>query len=294
MGDKVAHGSSQLGDDSQRDLRFFPQQERIGTKRSILTEEQVLTYDENGFVFPVPLFSREEIASHREYFDRLQVKAANEGQDSYSIMNWQNRCDGLYDIAYHPRVLDVAEEILGPDLVLFRAHYFCKMPQGEDSRVVTWHQDAPYWPISPSKCVTVWLALSDVDEENGAMKFIAQSHMEGKIPYEYSDPSENNVLNLTVRDPFNWGTKTSESVCLKAGQASLHSDLLLHGSGINTSNTKRIGLALTYFPPDVRSIIEERRGFGWLCRGNDPAGYWMKQPDRPDGDRIPSLRKSCL
>ena len=65
---------------------------------------------------------------------------------------------------------------------MFRAHYFCKLPEGQDDRVVVWHQDAVYWPITPSKCVTVWLALTDVTVQNGAMSFVPRSHTLGRIP----------------------------------------------------------------------------------------------------------------
>ena len=247
-------------------------------------------YNERGFVTPITLFSSAEVAKHREYFEQLQRKASDAGHDPYSIMNWQKFCGGAYDLAYSPQVLDLAEEVIGPDLVCFRAHYFCKLPEGEDDRVVTWHQDSPYWPISPSKVVTVWLALTDVDEQNGAMSFVPGSHTKGLIPYANSAPEEKNVLNLTVCDPMNHGDGSDiELVQLKAGQCSLHSDLLLHASGANKSHRPRIGVALSYHPPDVRSVVEglQGRGYGWLCRGQDPDGYWPPVHARPDGDHIP-------
>ena len=39
-------------------------------------------------------------------------------------------------------------------------------------KVVGWHQDAYYWPMTPHNSVTVWLAYTDVDEENGAMQIV--------------------------------------------------------------------------------------------------------------------------
>ena len=194
--------TNQVGDDSQRELRFFP---ASGTSRVLLSEADVAHYNERGFVTPITLFSSAEVAKHREYFEQLQRKASDAGHDPYSIMNWQKFCGGAYDLAYSPQVLDLAEEVIGPDLVCFRAHYFCKLPEGEDDRVVTWHQDSPYWPISPSKVVTVWLALTDVHEQNGAMSFVPGSHTKGLIPYANSAPEEKNVLNLTVCDPMNHG-----------------------------------------------------------------------------------------
>merc|ERR1712181_12159 len=38
-----------------------------------------------------------------------------------------------------------------------------------NSREVPWHQDSQYWPLTPMKEATLWIALDDVTEENGAM-----------------------------------------------------------------------------------------------------------------------------
>ena len=40
----------------------------------------------------------------------------------------------------------------------------------------------------------------------------------------------------------------------------------------------------------MRSIIHDKRGYGWVCRGVDKENYWNEMPERPDGDRIPRLR----
>ena len=277
--------TKQLGNDNDRLLQFFNVE---GTKRKYLNNEQVEQYNNMGYVFPIDIFSTNEIKKHKSYFDLLVEKAMEKGHDAYSIMNWHNICTGLYDLAYNPKILDIVEDLLGPNLVLFRAHYFCKLPAGQDDRVVTFHQDAPYWPITPSKCVTVWLAITDVNEENGAMTFVDGTHKLGLIPYSKSKKEERNVLNLTVHDPEKYGSN-NKKVCLKAGQASLHSDLLLHGSGINESNQPRIGLALSYHPPDVRAVVNGRRGFGFLCRGIDIDNYWNLKPKRPIVDRIPKF-----
>ena len=56
--------------------------------------------------------------------------------------------------------------------------FFLKAPK--DGSVVLWHQDIQYWPLKPAKTVTIWLALYDSDEENGAMRIVRGSH-KGKV-----------------------------------------------------------------------------------------------------------------
>ena len=125
------------------------------------------------------------------------------------------------------------------------------------------------------------------------MTFIPGSHIHGLVPYKASEPGEKNVLNLTVTGPAEkWAKAGSPQsrVILSAGQCSLHSDLLLHASGPNRSDSPRVGLAMSFHPPDVRSFLPfpgKPQGFGWLCRGVDHAGYWEEKPARPLVDKIP-------
>ena len=138
-----------------------------------------------------------------------------------------------------------------------------------------WHQDAGYWPLSPSRAVTIWLAIDDADVDNAAMRFLAGSHHHGHLTYRLSDPAEHNVLNQTIDNAEQYGTAVD--VELKAGEVSVHSDLLLHGSEANRSGRRRCGLTLRYCAADVRA------GLGWhakgvLVSGCDPSGHWANPP----------------
>ena len=161
-------------------------------------------------------------------------------------------------------------------------HYFSKEPG--DRKQVSWHQDASYWPLTPSKVVTVWLAIDDVDEENGPMTVIPGSHLHGQIPFENSTAEENNVLGQSVQDPLAWGGDPVPFT-MRAGQISMHTDMLLHGSEPNLSPRRRCGLTLRYMPPDVHTR-EAEHAHGYLCRGEDESGYWISWP-APEGDTIP-------
>jgi ectoine hydroxylase-related dioxygenase (phytanoyl-CoA dioxygenase family) len=187
----------------------------------------------------------------------------------------------VWDVLTHPRIVAVVTDLIGPDVIGWGSHFFCKMPG--DGKTVAWHQDASYWPLTPSKAVTVWLAIDDADRENACMRFLPGTHTLGHLTYQLSETDEANVLNQTVPGVERFGNPVY--VVLKAGEASVHSDLLLHGSEANTSSRRRCGLTLRYAPADVRA------GLGWHEKGvvvagngaGNGAAHWANRP-RPADD----------
>jgi non-heme Fe2+,alpha-ketoglutarate-dependent halogenase len=266
----------------ERELRFFPVENPVPRK---LTSEQIRQFNEKGYLFPLDVFTPEDAGANRRYFDQLMSSARAAGHDSYSINGWHRYCRGIYELLHEPRILDYVADLIGPNIVSIMTHYFSKEP-GDEQQVV-WHQDASYWPLTPSKVVTVWLAIDDAEEANGAMQFVPGSHRHGQIPFEHSAAEEKNVLGQSVRDPEAFGG-APVSVCLKAGQISIHTDLLLHGSAPNRSSRRRCGLTLRYMPPEVRAQAKDH-AFAFLCRGTDPDGYWQSWP-LPSGEQIPEAR----
>ncbi len=266
----------------KRTLQFFPVENE---NPLALTCAQIQHFNKNGFILPLDVFSESEIAEHRDYFDRLIEKAMAMGWNSYSINGWQTHCTGIYEIINEERILDYVQDLLGETLICWATHYFCKLP-GETQQV-SWHQDASYWPLSPSKTVTVWLAIDDASVENGAMTVIPKSHLHGQIAFERSSAEEKNVLGQTVLNPEQYGDAPIPFE-MKAGQISLHSDLLLHGSEPNTSERRRCGLTMRFVSPDVRAANSwNKRAI--IARGSDASGHWLDTP-RPDEDMIPERR----
>jgi len=265
--------------DMPRVLEFFPATNDAPQK---LTRAQIRQFNTQGYICPLDVFTPAQAAANRRYFDALMAAAKAHGHNSYSINGWHRHCRGIYDLLHEPRILDYVQDLLGPNLVSVMTHYFCKEP-GEQKQV-SWHQDASYWPLTPSKVVTAWLAIDDVDEENGPMTAIPGSHLHGQIPFEHSTAAEQNVLGQSVHDPLRWGGEPV-AFTMRAGQLSLHTDLLLHGSAPNRSTRRRCGLTLRYMPPEVRTR-QEQGANGYICRGSDPSGYWINLPV-PASDTVP-------
>lgn len=256
-----------------RDLHFHPS---TVTEPATLTLENVAHFNKNGFVRPIRIFDGPEADDLRAYFDRLLEQAIAEGHDSYSISTAHLKYGRVYDLLTHPRIVACVQDLLGPEVVGWGSHFFCKMPG--DGKRVTWHQDASYWPLTPSKAVTCWLAIDDADTQNACMRFLAGSHHHGHLTWRKSSPEEHNTLNQSVENAEQYGTPIDN--LLRAGECSLHTDLLLHGSEANESSRRRCGLTLRYTTPDVRAEMDWNQK-GVLISGSDLDGHWANPP-RPE------------
>ncbi len=259
----------------KRDLRFHPAVEQDGT---VLTAEQVARFNREGYLKPFRIFSAAEIGEIRAYFDVLLARVLAEGGTSYSISTAHLKHGRVYDILTHPRIVALVRDLLGENVVAWGSHFFCKLPR--DGKAVHWHQDASYWPLTPSKAVTVWLAVDDAGIENACMRFIPGSHHHGHLTYRLTEESDDAVLNQQVEGAEQFGRPVDD--VLHAGEASAHTDLLLHGSEPNRSDRRRCGLTLRYCAADVRADLDWSQK-GVIVSGSDPSGHWANAV-RPASD----------
>ena len=258
-----------------RDLRFHPS--TVEQPRTLI-KEQIAAFNRDGYLKGIRVFDSGEISAIRGYFDALLERTLAAGGDSYSISTAHLRYGRVYDLLTHPRIVAYVRDLVGEDVIGWGSHFFCKMPG--DGKRVSWHQDASYWPLTPSKAVTVWLAIDDAGVENACMRFLPGSHWFGHLTYTLTENDDTNVLNQTVAGVERLGAPVDDE--LEAGQISVHSDLLVHGSEANRSTRRRCGLTLRYCPAEVRAEL------GWNAKGvvvsgNDPSGHWANPP-RPEQD----------
>ena len=150
----------------------------------------------------------------------------------------------------------VLQQILKDQVVLTTAHHnsiMTKIPYV--SAPTAWHQDRRYWRYSDDNLVSVWLALDDETQDNGALELIPASHKMRLSPEQFDDKeyfSKNHAMNKPI-------IKSKVSVELKKGDVLLFHSLLLHRANKNnTSNTKisfvyTVKGAKTYAEPGSRS-----------------------------------------
>lgn len=238
----------------------------------VLSDADVKRYHREGFLFPVPVLSREEA---RGYRDRLEAYergsggpiAGNLRHKVHLLFTWAN------ELMRHPAILDAVEDVIGPDILCWSTNFFIK--EANSPSFVSWHQDATYWGLSTSDVITAWVAFADAPVESGAMKFWPGSHLRNQLEHRDTFDRDNLLSRgqeLAVDVPANEGV----DVPLKAGEMSLHHVLLVHGSGPNTTADRRIGLAIRYIPPHVRQL--KVRDSATLVRGSDRHGNFDLEP----------------
>jgi hypothetical protein len=263
-----------------REIGFHAVDPAAATTLSASTVER---YNVDGFVSGLDVFEPGRARAIAAYIDRLLDSVTSEahGRDSYSINGYHAACAGLWDLATDPTIVAMVTDLLGPDVVCWGTHLFAKLPG--DGKEVPFHQDAVYWPFTPTRTTTVWLAIDDVCSDNSPVQFVPGSHLGGPIVHEVLAPDGSRVLQRRATGMEARPGRFSNE--LRAGQVSVHSDLMLHGSTANTSTRRRAGLTLRYAAAGVRLLdgYDEWRRSSIHVAGEEPDPFWADLP-RPEGE----------
>lgn len=238
-----------------------------------LTAEEVDRYWHDGFLFPVRVFDADEARVWRDRIEATEAMA-NAGDlpepfVNYARANFNLVSTAAAELAHHPAILDLVEPILGPDLLCWMTELIIKEPRTE--KMLTMHQDMTYWGLDDSdNLVTVWLALSDVLESTGAMRFVRGSHRAGQVSHEDTF-GEDNLLSRGQRVSATYWADDEVCVELAPGEVSLHHGLMAHGSGPNVTDARRVALVLRYVTPAIRQVVG-RQDFAMTVRGSNTTG----------------------
>ena len=241
-----------------------------------LTAEETEQFHERGFVKNLPLLDEAGVQALQDGFMRM-VGAPPKDVDIYRVNNWHKANHWFYELTQMPAILDYVEDILGPDFFQWGGGFFIKFPH--DEKMVPWHQDAKYWPLEPRTTVTVWLAVFDVDVDNGCMRVIPGSHRWGDLrhndlagakDWKSGDQQDSKYVLWQTVDPSEFDEGDAVDLMMKAGEISLHDDDLIHGSLGNTSDRMRAGITIRYSPTNVKCDLNVWSSFeAYPCRGVD-------------------------
>jgi len=234
---------------------------------SYLTSEQLKQYEEEGYVAPIDVLSKEEANEIKEEIELIEKKWPDELEGLGR--NYIHLISPVFDkVCNNTKILDAVESLIGKNILICGTTLFVKNPN--EKGFVSFHQDAKYIGLEPYNWVTAWVAITDANEENGCMRMWSGSH-KNDLQYHNQKFDENNLLTSgqTVENvPMN----ETKPVILKAGQISLHHPKVVHGSGLNKSNDRRIGFVIqSYIGSNVDQVLGKM--YVQQARGEDTFKY---------------------
>ncbi|MDX9974636.1 MAG: phytanoyl-CoA dioxygenase family protein [FCB group bacterium] len=235
-----------------------------------LTEQQIAFYRENGFVQLPDVLTPEELADVRASMDAL-IESRREAHDrersDYSriflqMVNLWRSDDGIRRFALNRKLGEIARQLSGvPRIRLWHDHALVKMPG--DSRETPWHQDLVYWPMNEDGALSCWMALDDVDEQNGCMQFIPGSHRLGRLePINLVDPQD--IFALAGTREISMGQAVAAP--MNAGSCTFHDGRTFHFATANHSDRPRRAMVVIYMADGTtyngnRHVVTDGQGF---------------------------------
>lgn len=207
-------------------------------------------YFADGYVSPIRVMSADEALELRNELEKIEKKFGGHlppelHQKMHLVFPW------VADLIRNPNILHAVQEILGPNILCWTTNLFAK--DAHSKQFVSWHQDAPYWGLEPHDVLTAWIALSPSHLENGCLKVVPGSHKKELSPHRDSF-NKNNLLTRGQEIQVEVSKQDAHPIELQPGEMSLHHVRIVHGSGPNTSNDRRIGIAIRYLPTHVKQI----------------------------------------
>ncbi|OWF46509.1 alpha-ketoglutarate-dependent hypophosphite dioxygenase [Mizuhopecten yessoensis] len=197
-------------------------------------EVLVESFKQNGYILKSDILTKEEtecyLKGFLDYENRLGGKVTGTYRfKAHLLLPW------LHDLVTHPKVVDLVCQLLGPDVVCWSTDLFPKDPGSGKS--CGWHQDSTYIGMDPPDALTVWVALTDSNIDNGCVEFSSKSHLKGQLDHT-NTMSDKSMLLYGQEIPVEVEKSTIVSAELTAGQASVHHVMTVHSSGPNNSKCR--------------------------------------------------------
>ena len=223
-----------------------------------VTEEQIASYREDGFLHCPGFLSGEEVEELRSAV--LEAVASMGKRKVAGGGREMAEGDSFYDKVFTQRLNlwrinpTVKRFMLSPELGRllcalegvdgFRVWHdqtLIKEPYGNPT---AWHLDNPYWSFHSHHAISIWIALEDATLENGCMWFVPGTHKLARFDNAGIGQNLAELFKvypeMTAVDPV--------PVPMRAGDCSFHNGLTAHGAGANMTRRRRIAMTCAYMP----------------------------------------------
>lgn len=250
-----------------------------------LTREQVDFFQENGYCSGIRILDDHQVAQLRTELADLTDPAypgnplfheyhSNESKNPDTILfhalgAWRIK-PAFHDILWNPAFVTPASQLLDGAVRFWHDQLFSK-PAGHGG-VVAWHQDYSYWTrTQPMQHLTCWIALDDSTRDNGCLQYIPGSHRWPLLPITGLAGNMDEIQ--TVLSDEQKRQFQPVAIELKAGEATFHHPLMVHGSYENRSDRTRRATVINVFRDGVWSASDAE-----LLKGVPPipAGHKME------------------
>lgn len=213
-------------------------------------------YARDGYHFPHDVLSEAEAASLVIDIEAAEVECKDDRARLSLLRSYPAQLLPLYaGLIRHPRLIDAASRIIGRDLLVWSCGFFIK--EAGSKSFVSWHQDLNYWGLDGEDEVTAWVALTPATMATGCMRFVPGSHRKKDVLH-VDKFAPDNLLTRGQEIAVEVDEKDAVNVLLRAGQASLHHGHLFHASGPNTTDTRRVGVAIRYVAPSMKQTSGDK------------------------------------
>ena len=227
----------------------------------MISKDGIAHYWEQGWVVVEGVFTAEETEEIAAIALEVSQRLVDESEDTYLVDEGEGGVSAPRKIVspftHHPafrrftldaRLRNTLRALLDAEPLLCADQVFMKPPHFGSAK--PYHQDNFYFLCAPADhAVTAWIALDDVDEANGCLRYIGGSHREGLLPHT-EVPGE--PYNLAPEPTLIDLCREALALVNKGGVVFHHSETL-HTSHRNTSDRWRRGYATHWVTADVTS-----------------------------------------
>ena len=235
-----------------------------------LSDEQVERFHEFGYVSGIRILSDLQIEllqndlagffdpqhkDHELWHEYHSNESADPNRVLFHALGAWRIAESFHDLLWHPGFVRSAEQLLGGPVRFWHDQLFCK--PARHGGVVAWHQDFSYWTrTQPMAHLTCWIGLDDATRNNGCLQYIPASHKWDLLPITGLAGDMNAIEHVLTEDQWEQ-FQNPVAIELKAGEASFHHPLMVHGSRENSTDQPRRATVINAFRDGVCSDTDQ-------------------------------------